>query len=200
MRSDVPVRQLSQVANLQFLRREKKASNFSNVKSPAELTAMFRASGLKVTPQRQLLFGLLHENKSHPTAESLFSLASGRMPGISLRTVYQTLTDLSLKGELRLIDVGSGAARFDPNLDDHHHLVCQSCGDVRDVYVSGSEQLDVNKLDGFSVDTTTILFHGLCPSCRVTQKVSSTVAQPLVRILKSNAPSKNTTNPKERMS
>ena len=200
MRRDVPVRQFSHIANLHSLRRNTKASNFVLVKAPAELTAMFRASGLKVTPQRQLLFRLMHENKSHPTAESLFSVASDHMPGISLRTVYQTLTDLSSMGELRLIDVGSGAARFDPNLDDHHHLVCQSCGDVRDVYVSGSGQLDVNELDGFSVDTTTILFHGLCTSCRVTQKVSSTVAKPLVGISKSNTSSKNTTNPKERMS
>lgn len=112
------------------------------------------------------------------------------MPGISLRTVYQTLTDLSSMGELRLIDVGSGAARFDPNLDDHHHLVCQSCGDVRDIYVSGSGQLDVNELDGFAVDTTTILFHGLCTPCRVTQKVSSTVAQPQVGISKAIPPVK----------
>ncbi len=161
---------------------------------------MFRASGLKVTPQRQLLFRLMHENTSHPTADSLFSVASHHMPGISLRTVYQTLTDLSSMGELRLIDVGSGAARFDPNLEDHHHLVCQSCGDVRDVYVSGSGQLDLNELDGFSVDTTTILFHGLCTPCRVTHEVSSTVAEPLVRISKSNTASKNTTNPKERLS
>lgn len=170
------------------------------MKAPAELTAKFRASGLKVTPQRQLLFRLMYENKSHPTAESLFLVASDHMPGISLRTVYQTLTDLSSMGELRLIDVGSGATRFDPNIDDHHHLVCQSCGDVRDVYVSGSGQLDVNELDGFSVDTTTILFHGLCTPCRVTHQVSSTVAEPLVRISKSNTSSKNTTNPKERMS
>ncbi len=170
------------------------------MKAPAELTAKFRASGLKVTPQRQLIFRLMFENKSHPTAESLLSVASDHMPGISLRTVYQTLTDLSTMGELRLIDVGSGAVRFDPNIDDHHHLVCQSCGDVRDVYVSGSGQLDVNELDGFSVDTTTILFHGLCTPCRATQEVSSTVAEPLVRISKSNTSSKNTTNPKERMS
>jgi len=112
----------------------------------------------------------MYENKSHPTAESLFSVASDHMPGISLRTVYQTLTDLSSMGELR------------------------------DVYVSGSGQLDVNELDGFSVDTTTILFHGLCTPCRATQEVSSTVAEPLVGISKSNTSNKNTTNPKERMS
>ena len=140
------------------------------VKAPAELSAKFRASGLKVTPQRQLLFRLMYDNKSHPTAESLFLVASDHMPGISLRTVYQTLTDLSSMGELR------------------------------DVYVSGSGQLDVNELDGFSVDTTTILFHGLCTPCRATQEVSSTVAEPLVGISKSNTSNKNTTNPKERMS
>lgn len=140
------------------------------MKAPAELSAKFRASGLKVTPQRQLLFRLMYENKSHPTAESLFSVASDHMPGISLRTVYQTLTDLSSMGELR------------------------------DVYMSGSDHLDVNELDGFSVDTTTILFHGLCTPCRATQEVSSTVAEPLVGISKSNTSSKNTTNPKERMS
>ncbi len=140
------------------------------MKAPAELTAKFRASGLKVTPQRQLIFRLMFENKSHPTAESLFSVASDHMPGISLRTVYQTLTDLSTMGELR------------------------------DVYMSGSDHLDVNELDGFSVDTTTILFHGLCTPCRATQEVSSTVAEPLVGISKSNTSSKNTTNPKERMS
>jgi len=135
------------------------------VKSPTELTEAFRANGLKVTPQRQLLFRLMHGNTMHPTADALFSEASVRMPGISLRTVYQTLTDLASMGELRLIDVGAGAARFDPNVDDHHHVVCQACGDVRDVYVAGSQELRIDGLDGFAVDSTSILFHGSCAKC-----------------------------------
>lgn len=135
------------------------------VKSPTELTEAFRANGLKVTPQRQLLFRLMYGNTMHPTAESLFSEASAQMPGISLRTVYQTLTDLASMGELRLIDVGSSAVRFDPNVDDHHHVVCEVCGVVRDVYVAGSQELRIDGLDGFSVDSTAILFHGSCASC-----------------------------------
>lgn len=135
------------------------------VKSPTELTEAFRATGLKVTPQRQLLFRLMHGNTMHPTAESLYSEASTQMPGISLRTVYQTLTDLASMGELRLIDVGAGAVRFDPNVDDHHHVVCGVCGDVRDVYVAGSQELRIDGLDGFSVDSTSILFHGSCVNC-----------------------------------
>ena len=137
------------------------------MQSPAELTETFRANGLKVTPQRQLLFRLMHGNTVHPTAEALFAEASAQMPGISLRTVYQTLTDLASMGELRLIDVGTGATRFDPNTDDHHHVVCEQCGVIRDVYVSGSDALHVEGLDGFAVESTSILFNGVCPRCAV---------------------------------
>lgn len=135
------------------------------VRSPAELTDAFRASGLKVTPQRQLLFRLMHDNGCHPTADALFAQASEQMPGISLRTVYQTLTDLATMGELRSLDLGTGATRFDPNTDDHHHVVCDRCGDVRDVYVSEAHRLRVDGLDGFEVREASILFKGVCPRC-----------------------------------
>ena len=146
-------------------RLETRAFRVRSVKSPNELTEMFRANGLKVTPQRQLLFRLMHGNTVHPTADALFAEASAQMPGISLRTVYQTLSDLASMGELRSIDLGTGATRFDPNTDDHHHVVCSSCGDVRDVYVSGSDRLSVEGLDGFVVEEATILFNGVCAAC-----------------------------------
>ena len=104
------------------------------MRHPAELTAAFRARGLKLTPQRQLLFRLLHDNSTHPSAEALFAAASAQMPGISLRTVYQTLNDLVAMGELQQLHLDPGSARFDPNVGDHHHVVCDVCGDVRDVY------------------------------------------------------------------
>ena len=80
------------------------------MRSPEELTVAFRAAGLKVTPQRQLLFRLLHNNDTHPTADTLFTEASGVMPGISLRTVYQTLTELADMGEIQMVDVEIGRA------------------------------------------------------------------------------------------
>ena len=66
--------------------------------APTEMTRVFRARGLKGTPQRQLLFKLLYENQTHPSAEALFATASTLMPGIALRTVYQTLNDLAAMG------------------------------------------------------------------------------------------------------
>jgi Fe2+ or Zn2+ uptake regulation protein len=135
------------------------------MRAPAELTTAFREQGLKVTPQRQLLFRLLHDNRSHPSAEALFAVASAQMPGISLRTVYQTLSDLVTMGELQQLTLGSGSSRFDPNVDEHHHLVCTACGDIRDVYVTGAEALGVDGLDGFVAESTDIVFRGRCASC-----------------------------------
>jgi Fur family transcriptional regulator, stress-responsive regulator len=138
---------------------------FADMRSPTELASAFRAAGLKVTPQRQLLFRLLHENQTHPTAEGLYALASSEMPGISLRTVYQTLNDLCEMGELHLIEFGAGSSRFDPNVADHHHVICNSCGDIRDVHVAGVERLAPGEPAGFATLTTEIVFRGLCATC-----------------------------------
>ncbi|MDJ0767870.1 MAG: transcriptional repressor [Ilumatobacter sp.] len=135
------------------------------MRAPAELVDVFRSQGLKVTPQRQLLFRLLHENDRHPTAESLHVQASSLMPGISLRTVYQTLTDLASMGELRQVSFGHGPSHFDPNVAEHHHAVCDGCGAITDVYVDGAQHLTVDGLDGFRPDSTSIVFHGTCTSC-----------------------------------
>jgi Fe2+ or Zn2+ uptake regulation protein len=136
------------------------------VRSPAELTEIFRRRGLRVTPQRQLLFRLLHGNDDHPSAEVLFAEASAQMPGISLRTVYQTLTDLSELGELHALELGTGSARFDPNVADHQHVVCDGCGQVRDVVVDAVERLvPAAVLDGFRISRTQVVFRGLCPAC-----------------------------------
>jgi Fe2+ or Zn2+ uptake regulation protein len=136
------------------------------VKSPTELAEAFRARGLKVTPQRQLLFGLLDGNTSHPTAEVLFARASELMPGISLRTVYTTLTDLTEMGELQSVVLGAGATRFDPNVDDHHHGVCDRCDAVVDLYVDGTGGLLVDDLHGFAATHASIVFSGTCADCR----------------------------------
>lgn len=135
------------------------------MRSPAELSEAFRAKGLKVTPQRQLLFRLLHDTLEHPSAEVLYAQASSAMPGISLRTVYQTLNDLVGMDELHVVNVG-GSARFDPNTADHQHTICVDCGALRDVMVPGVDQLAVETLAGFHPQRTRVVVSGQCHSCR----------------------------------
>ena len=135
------------------------------MQSPTALAAAYRSQGRKLTPQRQLLFQLMHENDRHPTAEALFAEASAQMPGISLRTVYQTLNELAEMGELQFIDIGGGATRFDPNLDDHHHVVCTDCGQIRDVHVKGTAALRPLDLEDFTISEVGVVFQGVCSSC-----------------------------------
>ena len=128
--------------------------------SPDVVAAKYKEQGRRLTPQRKLLFSLMHNNESHPTAEGLFEVASKRMPGISLRTVYQTLDELSEMGEIQLMHCDGGAVRFDPNVDEHHHAVCAETGELFDVYVDNIDSLRAQLPAGFEVQNVSIVFHG----------------------------------------
>lgn len=139
------------------------------MKTPDELADRFRSQGLKVTPQRQAIFRILHDNEAHPTAESVHAEVIRDMPMVSLRTVYQTLNDLTAMGELGQIDVGTGSARFDPNLISHHHLVCDVCHRVDDLVVDYPEvAVPAGSAADFEVTRTEIVFRGHCVSCAST--------------------------------
>jgi Fe2+ or Zn2+ uptake regulation protein len=134
---------------------------------PAAMVDRFRAEGLKVTPQRELVFRLLYGNEMHPSADVVYAAARETMPMISLKTVYQVLHDLRELGEIQTIEVGTGSLRFDPNTEDHHHLVCVSCGRVADVHVDTTDlTLSRSQRSGFEVDAVEVTFRGTCASCR----------------------------------
>lgn len=136
------------------------------MKATAELTAMFREQGLRVTPQRQAVFGLLQGNRSHPTVDALYDAARRAMPTISRRTVYQTVHDLEALGEVELLDVGTGSLRVDPNVEtEHHHLVCRACGEVRDVAATGRPPAPRRTESGFTVTSVDVIFRGICERC-----------------------------------
>ncbi|HMD46558.1 MAG TPA: Fur family transcriptional regulator [Acidimicrobiales bacterium] len=138
------------------------------MRTPEQLTEVFRASGRKVTAQRQCIFGVLQGDVTHPSAEAVYESARRQMATISLKTVYQTLNELAELGEVAPLDLGTGTVRFDPNVESgHHHLVCRSCGKVRDLAVDfphlsvppGAEQ-------GFAVSSAEVVFRGHCEDCR----------------------------------
>jgi len=138
------------------------------MKSAPELTVKFRGLGLRVTPQRQAIFRLLHGVDTHPTVDALYDTARKEMPTISRKTVYQTVHDLQAMGEVELLDVGTGSLRVDPNVErPHHHLVCARCGTVRDVMVDvGDLHVPASSASEFAVETVEVVFRGLCASCQ----------------------------------
>jgi Fe2+ or Zn2+ uptake regulation protein len=140
----------------------------AGVKTVDELTVRFRAEGLRVTPQRQAIFRLLHGERTHPTVETLYDAARVEMPTISRRTVYQTVHDLEALGEVELLDVGTGSLRVDPNVEHaHQHLVCTRCGTVRDVLVDVADlQVPTRYRREFTVEAVEVVFRGVCDECR----------------------------------
>ncbi len=142
------------------------------MKTADELTEAFRRQGLRVTPQRQAIFRLLHGDDSHPTVESLYERARAEMPTISLRTVYQTVHDLEAMGEVSLIHLGTGSVRVDPTVDQaHHHLICTVCHKVRDVILDvGQLRLPPRDRRGFAVSGVEVHFRGICDECADAQR------------------------------
>src|ERR1700685_3055900 len=141
------------------------------MQSPGELTDLFRAHGRKITAQRQCIFQALEGDVPHPSAERVYERVRRDMPNVSLKTVYQTLNDLADLGAIDVLDVGTGSARFDPNVENtHYHLVCRSCGKVRDL-AADFPGLTVSSLgaQGFLVDSAEVVFRGLCDECRGSQ-------------------------------
>ena len=150
----------------------------SVVKSVEELTALFRSRGLKVTPQRQVIFRVLGSTTHHPTAEAVYAAVRSELPTISLRTVYQSLNDLSAMGELSALNLGTGSTRFDPTLDAHHHLVCDACGTIEDLHhVFPGVVLPPAAAEGFEVHATEIVFRGRCESCAAHDDAAVTLNQ-----------------------
>jgi Fur family transcriptional regulator, stress-responsive regulator len=138
------------------------------MRSSAELVKQFRSHGLKATPQRELIFRLLENENSHPTAKELYARALASMPTISLKTVYQVLHDLQELGEVQGLEVGTGATRFQTT-GQHNHLVCRGCGTVSDVPTNGSKViLPTQQKPGFAIDEVVLTFRGLCPECQHT--------------------------------
>ncbi len=138
------------------------------MRTPEELTDLFRVSGRKVTAQRQCIFRALQGNETHPSAETVYETVRGEMETISLKTVYQTLYELAELGELLTLDVGTGAMRFDPRVEEaHHHLVCRRCGKVRDLHVDfGGLDVPRRAMQGYDVSSVEVVFRGLCEECK----------------------------------
>lgn len=91
-----------------------------------------RRAGAKMTHQRLEIFREVAGRSDHPGVEDVFQSVRGRLPMISLDTVYRTLRLLNDLDVLTTLGPRRESQRFDANLEPHHHFVCQRCGLARD--------------------------------------------------------------------
>jgi Fe2+ or Zn2+ uptake regulation protein len=144
------------------------------VHSPEELAKRYREMGRKVTSQRYVVWQALAGDATHPTAEVIYRRVRAQMPTVSLKTVYQILHELEEMGEIVAVEAGTGALRYDPNVEQpHHHLVCTRCGKVRDLFADFSGlKAPAESLQGFRVGQAEVVFRGLCPDCIAEEQAS----------------------------
>lgn len=142
----------------------------------ASLLERLRARQWRITPQRRTVAEVLHGDHVHLSADEVFAAARGRLPEISLATVYNTLNELVAMGEVSEVRAGAGVTRYDPNVHiHHHHLVCTGCGAILDVRPEGIDGLRLTGHDrhGYSVDDVEVVFRGRCPRCAPAQPARS---------------------------
>ena len=128
-----------------------------------------RGAGLRVTAARVALLETVRHG-DHLGVEAIASGVRDRIGHISLQAVYEALHALTAAGLVRRIEPAGSPALFERRVgDNHHHLVCRSCGAVADVDCAVGEAPCLTASDdhGFSVDEAEVVYWGLCPRCSV---------------------------------
>jgi Fe2+ or Zn2+ uptake regulation protein len=137
------------------------------VKTVEELCEDLRQRGLKVTPQRRLIFEALRDSGDHPSAEDIYRAVVEVMPDMSLATVYHTLNDLVGMGELVDLDLGEGKSRYDTYTGQHCHLVCLGCRKVVDIRQRPCcAELFAEEARGYEIERCDVVLYGRCPECQ----------------------------------
>ena len=134
---------------------------------PPTIAEELRGAGLRVTAARVALLETVREG-DHLGVEAIASGVRDRIGHISLQAVYEALHALTAAGLVRRIEPAGSPARFEGRVaDNHHHVVCRSCGAVADVNCAVGEAPCLTASDdhGFSVDEAQVIYWGLCPDC-----------------------------------
>jgi Fur family transcriptional regulator, stress-responsive regulator len=136
----------------------------------ADDVAALKAAQLRVTASRLAVLTVVREG-NHMTVDEIVDAATTRIGSISKQGVYDVVAALSKAGLLRRIEPAGSPARFETRVgDNHHHVVCRSCGAVADIdcVVGAAPCLDPQAAAsaGFLIDEADVTFWGLCPECQ----------------------------------
>ena len=135
----------------------------------AAIEERLRAAGLRVTAARVAVLRVLAEADDHPRVDQVIERVRAGGLTISTQAAYDVCEALRGKGLARRIALAGGPARYEARVgDNHHHLVCRSCGTAADVdcAVGRPACLEPSDMQGFVIDEAEVTFWGLCPICQ----------------------------------
>jgi Fe2+ or Zn2+ uptake regulation protein len=129
-----------------------------------------REAELRVTRPRLAVLTAVHAHP-HADTDSIFAAVRRELPKVSQQAVYDVLRALSTAGLVRRIQPSGSVARYESRVgDNHHHVVCRSCGVIADVDCAVGEVpcLTAAEDQGFSIDEAEVTYWGVCPECAAT--------------------------------
>lgn len=133
----------------------------------SDLEGMLRQASLRVTRPRLAVLAAVHRHQ-HADTDSIISAVRADVGDVSHQAVYDVLRALTVAGLLRRIQPMGSVARYEARRgDNHHHVVCRSCGAISDVdcVVGPMPCLSASDSHGFEIDEAEVIFWGSCPDC-----------------------------------
>jgi Fe2+ or Zn2+ uptake regulation protein len=128
---------------------------------------LLRERGIQVTAQRLAVLRAV-AGQPHITADAVAEVVRTEIGAISLQSVYDALGLLVAEGLIRRIQPAGSAARFEDRVgDNHHHLICRTCGRVVDVDCAVGSTPCLTAVDGrgYEIDEAEVAYWGRCPDC-----------------------------------
>lgn len=128
---------------------------------------MLREVALRVTRPRVAVLSAVH-NHPHVDTESIIGAVRADLGTVSHQAIYDVLRAETAVGLLRRIQPPGSVARYEARVrDNHHHVVCRSCGEIADVdcAVGTAPCLTASDDHGFVIDEAEVVYRGLCPAC-----------------------------------
>jgi len=128
---------------------------------------LLRSNDLRVTRPRMAVLRAV-DNRPHADTNSIIDLVREELPEVSHQAVYDVLAALTRAGLLRRIQPQGSVARYEARVgDNHHHVVCRTCGAVADVdcAVAARPCLTASENHGYMIEEAEVVYWGLCPEC-----------------------------------
>ena len=139
--------------------------------TPSDYQRLLRGAALRVTRPRVAVLSAVHAHP-HADTDGIIGAVRRDLPKVSHQAVYDSLRTLTAAGLVRRIQPSGSVARYEARVgDNHHHVVCRSCGAIADVDCAVGEMPCLTASDGrgFSIDEAEVIYWGLCPDCSTGQ-------------------------------
>ncbi len=137
------------------------------VPTASDFESMLRGAALRVTRPRLAVLAAVYDHP-HADTDSIAGVVRAELGQVSHQTIYDVLRALTAAGLVRCIQPAGSVARYESRVgDNHHHVVCRSCGVIADAdcAVGAAPCLTVSDDHGFAIDEAEVIYWGLCADC-----------------------------------